>query len=137
MTAAEILAKQVRQFYGASITPQVDKDLRKLTNPTNWLVSPKVAKEKFNQFKEILETEKHTIFQALKTPEAYEEGSEETGTEESTSTTPPVSNIEAGKMTIIDSTGKEHVIWRDKLDEARKRDPGLKVKKESFNAAKI
>lgn len=46
-------------------------------------------------------------------------------------------NIQNGRMTIIDSNGQEHTIRRDKLEDARKIDPGLKVKKEKFSNAKI
>ncbi len=38
------------------------------------------------------------------------------------------SNQELGKVTIVDSNGKEHTIDKDKIDVARQRDPGLKVK---------
>lgn len=47
------------------------------------------------------------------------------------------SDIENGFITLIDPKGGEHKIYRDKLNEAMKKYPELKVKKESFNAAKI
>lgn len=42
--------------------------------------------------------------------------------------------IDIGKMRIIDSKGKEHIIDRDKLDEAKIIDPKLTVKKVKFGA---
>ncbi len=73
LTAAETLKKQVRQFYGDSITKGVQDDLRKLTNPTHWLQHPKVAKEKFLAFKNILQTEAKTFFDAASDASIYEE----------------------------------------------------------------
>lgn len=45
------------------------------------------------------------------------------------------SNIENGKVTIIDSTGQEHVIDRDKIAMAKQRDPGTQVKKGAFQCS--
>jgi hypothetical protein len=73
LTAAETLAKQVRQFYGDSITAGVQEGLKKLTNPTNWLEHPKVAKSRFNAFKNILQTEAKTFTDAAKNADIYEE----------------------------------------------------------------
>ena len=54
LTAANTLAKQVRQFYGDSITPQIQEKLSALTNPTGLTIDPSVALSNFNQFKKIL-----------------------------------------------------------------------------------
>lgn len=131
LTASKVLAKQVRQFYGDSITPSVQEDLAKLTNPTSWLQHPDVAKSQFNKFKSILNQEKGTFINGLESPDAYTSGGEDSPPE------PAGNNIQTGRMTIIDSNGEEHTIRRDKLDEARSIDPGLKVKKEKFSDAKI
>jgi hypothetical protein len=56
---------------------------------------------------------------------------------ERTSVNPEQSDIENGLITVITPDGEEHKIFRDKLEEAKRKHPGLKVKKETFNAAKI
>ena len=73
LTAAKTLAKQVRQFYGDSITAGVQEGLQKLTDPTSWLENPKVAKARFNRFKHILQTEAKTFTDAAKNADIYEE----------------------------------------------------------------
>lgn len=73
LTAAQTLAKQVRQFYGDSITPGVQEGLKKLTNPTSWLENPRVAKARFNRFKHILKTESKTFTDAAKNADIYGE----------------------------------------------------------------
>lgn len=71
LTASKLLAKQVRQFYGDSITPGVQEGLNKLTNPSTWMNNPDVAKKKFNQFKSILNQEMKTIRGGLTDPETF------------------------------------------------------------------
>ncbi|HWY34739.1 MAG TPA: hypothetical protein VNX68_08835 [Nitrosopumilaceae archaeon] len=73
LTAADTLAKQVRQFYGDSITPGVQEGLKQLTNPTTWREHPKVAKERFNAFKKILLTEAKTFTDAAHSANIYKE----------------------------------------------------------------
>jgi len=72
LTSAKTLAKQVRQFYGDSITPSVQEGLNELTNPTNWSDNPEVAMARYNQFINILDTESDTFFNALHNASAYE-----------------------------------------------------------------
>lgn len=76
LTAAETLAKQVRQFYGDSITAGVQEGLKQLTNPSTWREHPKVAKARFNAFKNILQTEAKTFTDAAKNSSIYEEEKE-------------------------------------------------------------
>lgn len=64
LTASNLLAKQVRQFYGTSITPEMDNQLNSLTNPGTWINNPQIAKAKFNKFKSILGQEMQTYRQA-------------------------------------------------------------------------
>lgn len=66
LTAVEILAGQVRQFYGESIQPEMRRHLEELANPSTWKSSPKLALRKFNQMKRILESETETFKHALK-----------------------------------------------------------------------
>lgn len=74
---ADTLAKQVRQFYGDSITPTIQNDLKKLTNPTSWLEDPKSATARFNKFKSILKTESKTFTSAAKNADIYDETPED------------------------------------------------------------
>lgn len=72
LTSAQTLTKQVRQFYGDSITPSVQEGLKNLANPTSWFENPQVAMARYNQFVNILDTEADTFFDALKDPSMYE-----------------------------------------------------------------
>jgi hypothetical protein len=54
---AELLAKQVRMFYGASIQPTETKQLKLLTNPTSWSASPDTAKQNYLSFVNTLKQE--------------------------------------------------------------------------------
>lgn len=60
LVGAQTLAKQVRQFYGDSITPQIQEGLKQLTNPASWTNNPRIAKQNFEQFKKILKSETQT-----------------------------------------------------------------------------
>lgn len=71
LTAAKTLAKQVRQFYGDSITPQVQEGLRQLTDPSAWLKSPKIALSNYNAFVKLLRAETGTYQKATQSPEIY------------------------------------------------------------------
>lgn len=141
LTAAKTLAKQVRQFYGDSITPGVQAGLRELVNPSSWLKSPEIALDNYNSFVDLLKSETQTYQQAGESPDVYM-GNVPIENAKSNEMFPPQqenlsggeSDMEKGLMTIIDSNGKQHKIYRDKLDEARKRDPGLRVKKDKYNA---
>ena len=71
LTAAKLLAKQVRQFYGDSITPGVQEQLGQLTNPSSWTNNPEIATRKFNQFKKILKQETQTYRDATKNTKVF------------------------------------------------------------------
>lgn len=72
LTAAKLLAKQVRQFYGDSITPGVQEQLGMLTNPASWFNNPEIATQKFNQFKSILKNETQTYRDAMRNTGIYQ-----------------------------------------------------------------
>lgn len=73
LTAANLLAKQVRQFYGDSITPQVQEKLSLLTNPASWTNNPRIAEQNFNQFKNILQQETETYRSSLHSTKEFQE----------------------------------------------------------------
>ena len=74
LTAAEALAKQVRQFYGDSITAGVQKGLKEITNPSSWLLHPDIAKAKFIYYRDkILRPEAKNFYKAAKSAKIYEE----------------------------------------------------------------
>lgn len=75
LTAAQLLAKQVRQFYGDSIQPEINKQLKELANPSNWFENPEVAKERYNQFIQILNSEAETFQDALVDADVYKKPS--------------------------------------------------------------
>jgi len=77
LTATKLLAKQVRQFYGDSITPEVQAQLRELTNPDNWKNNPEIAKSKFLTFKNLLLQETQTYKNLLRNTKEYNINPEE------------------------------------------------------------
>lgn len=79
LTAAKLLKKQVRQFYGDSITPEMQKTIEELTQPATWKNNPKLAKQNFNAVKSILKKETGTYRGALKSTREFQdqEGGEE------------------------------------------------------------
>ncbi len=73
LVASELEAKEIRQFFGSSITPEIDKQLRKLTNPTSWSTSPEVAKREIQQTRNIIRKQLKTYQEALRGPQSYRE----------------------------------------------------------------
>ena len=73
---AELLAHQVRQFYGDSIQPSVTEKLSKLTNPSTWKNNPEVASRLYKSFVKTLKNETGTYTSALKGTDVYKEKSE-------------------------------------------------------------
>lgn len=71
MQGAEMLATQVRQFYGDSIQPQMMKRLEAITNPASWTNNPKLSLEMFNKTKSILQKEMQTYRDAMKNSDVY------------------------------------------------------------------
>jgi len=63
---SELLADQVRQFYGASISPKMMDKIEKLVNPTAYNLSPEAAKKNFLEIKRLLEAEGETYRQAAR-----------------------------------------------------------------------
>lgn len=76
LSAAQLLAKQVRQFYGDSIQPEVQAHIREMTNPASWANNPELAKQSFNAVKNILNKETGTFRGALKSTKEFENQSE-------------------------------------------------------------
>lgn len=72
LNAANLLATQVRQFYGDSIQPYMIKRLEGLTNPANWANNPTLAKAQFDKTKQILQQEMDTYRQAIQNKAAYQ-----------------------------------------------------------------
>lgn len=66
LTSVDLLASQIRQFYGDSVTASMRKHLEEITNPATWANNPRLAERKFNQLKEILHAETSTYRNALK-----------------------------------------------------------------------
>lgn len=71
--AAKLLAKQVRQFYGESIQPEMAQKLEDLADPANWQNNPRLAKELFEEVEQILRNETATYREALRNPDVYNE----------------------------------------------------------------
>lgn len=80
LTGAKLLKKQVRQFYGDSITPEIQKSIEELTQPATWFNNPQVAAQNFNTLASILRKETSTYRGALKSTKEYGEGSSKSNT---------------------------------------------------------
>src|SRR3990167_3964137 len=68
---AQLLAHQVRQFYGDSIQPAMLAKLEKLANPSTWNTSPQMAENLFNSFTDLLDQEMKTYRHALKSTDVF------------------------------------------------------------------
>lgn len=68
LTSVDVLADQIRQFYGTSIQPSVKEDLKYLANPSSWASNPEIAIRKFERLKKILLNETDTLKNLLYTP---------------------------------------------------------------------
>lgn len=68
---ANLLAKQVRQFYGDSIQPAMLKKLEKLTNPATWRNNPDIATRQYNSFIDLLKKETSTYRSAMRNTDVY------------------------------------------------------------------
>lgn len=69
---SKVLAKQVRQFYGDSITPSTREDLERITNPISWRTSPKAALVTYNALKNTLGREIDTYIDESTDPRFFE-----------------------------------------------------------------
>lgn len=76
--SADMLATQVRQFYGDSIQPSMIARLESLTNPESWAKNPKLAKQNLEQIQSILKKETQTYRDATTSPDPYK-GADEKG----------------------------------------------------------
>jgi len=72
LKGANLLKKQIRQFYGDSITPQMQESIEKMTNPATWKNNPVLASEAFNTIKNILLQETQTYKDALRRADSSE-----------------------------------------------------------------
>jgi hypothetical protein len=77
MQKAELLATQVRQFYGDSIQPVMIERLERLTNPSTWKSNPELAKAMYLELVKVLKAETGTYRQAMKSTKPYTGESEE------------------------------------------------------------
>lgn len=69
--SAEMLATQVRQFYGDSIQPSMIARLESLTNPETWAKNPKLARQNLDQIQSILKKETQTYRDATQSTAPY------------------------------------------------------------------
>lgn len=68
LSSAKTLSKQLRQFWGDSIQPSATEKIDQLTNPSHWLKNPDVAKQQFEQLKQITDQELETFYNAGTSP---------------------------------------------------------------------
>lgn len=73
----ELLATQVRQFYGESIQPSLRKDLQEMTDPSTWKNNPELAKKLYRSVVTTLRNETSTYRDAMKSTKPYEEQKQE------------------------------------------------------------
>ena len=77
-TAATLEAKEIRQFFGDSITPSVQEALKTLTNPSSPFLSQKTAKIQAEKARDVIRKQLKTLQGALKSTEPYGEDAEKT-----------------------------------------------------------
>lgn len=70
--AADLLAHQIRQFYGDSIQPSMLEKIESFTNPSAIASNPQLAKKNYQAFIKILENETDTIREVLNAPSVFE-----------------------------------------------------------------
>lgn len=97
---SDILADQIRQFYGSSITPENIKRIEQLTNPATWSNNPEIAKKQFEMARAILLSETSSYKNALGSGDIYEPSS-------------------SGTVTLY-KNGIPHNIPKDKAEDAMK-----------------
>ena len=102
---AQLLAKQVRQFYGDSIQPAMLQQLQKLSNPATWRTNPEIATRLFDSFTNLLKQETSTYRGALKNKKEFEQPIEKLGA--------------AGESRAMYKNGILHFIPIDKISKAR------------------
>jgi hypothetical protein len=71
LNKSEFLSKQVRQFYGDSIKPEMLEKLQSLVNPATWRNNPALAKSIYNQTKSLLGQELKTYRDAMEDTQVY------------------------------------------------------------------
>ena len=71
MVNKDMLATQIRQFYGDSVQPAMLNKLEELANPISWRTNPKAALIKFNALKTTLEREIDTYKDQATDPKFY------------------------------------------------------------------
>lgn len=96
---AQLLAKQVRQFYGDSIQPAMLEKLEKLSNPATWRNNPEIAQRLFKSFTGLLKQETGTYRSALQNKNEFQ-GNQSQGT------------------TRVYYNGKPHMIPNNQVDAA-------------------
>ena len=69
---AQLLSKQVRQFYGDSIQPATLDKLEKLANPATWRNNPEVATRLYKSFTDLLKQETMTYKDALRSKKVFQ-----------------------------------------------------------------
>ncbi len=73
--AAKLEAKELRQFFGDSITPDVQDALYKMTNATSLTKSPEAAQRMILKSRDIIKKQVETFNKALKSTDTYSESS--------------------------------------------------------------
>ncbi len=71
LQAVDMLTTQVRQFYGDSIQPDMIDRLNRLSNTASWSNNPKLAKQLFDETKNILQAEMGTYRDVFKSTDVY------------------------------------------------------------------
>lgn len=58
---AKLLGDQLTKYYGASITPEKQKEIQEFVTPKFWIDNPEMAKQRYETFKELLNSEVETM----------------------------------------------------------------------------
>ncbi|MCW1908624.1 MAG: hypothetical protein KIH63_004755 [Candidatus Saccharibacteria bacterium] len=76
LQAVQLEAKELRQFFGDSITPDAANAIYEMVNATSLTKSPEAAKRMIQKSRDTIKKQIDTFTQALKNPQAYNSGSQ-------------------------------------------------------------
>jgi hypothetical protein len=115
--AVSLEAKEVRQFFGDSITKEVQQALKDMVDATSLTVSPKTAKRMINKSREIIKKQLGTYQKALTSTSPYARQEKSFPIEEESGTVNPQIYPNGITEEDIDFTAREEGLTREEVLE--------------------
>ncbi len=122
LTAAKLEAKEVRQFFGDSITPEIQKAIDDMVNPTGWGTDPATAKAKINKSRDVIKKQLKTYQEGLQSKAPYVGGKSTENERALNNLNPDVINAPVKDMVTIKNskTGETKTVTRDEAERMMK-----------------